>query len=343
MKLSVGLGLIFSTFLWANPLHKEHAEAEKNFHPNYASQATGDLKKESKRINSERYPWPVKVLSIGHTIASYQNYSFGGPPSPYFHHGLDIRADAGTDVLASTGGQVINIENYVPGNKFYWEVAIKDKEGFIWQYHHIEKNSIPAKIHEAFKNQTEIEAGTKLGEVIAWNVETFGERFDHIHLNILGKGRAYLNPFEFLELLPDKSSPEISNFKVIQGAIAKDNSANQGTQYTIAAEIKDLVLSDVFVVPPNEIHMAIDEGTPFRVWKFDSLPGGASNEDYVTDFFQTQLACGNYECRKPVINLGFNKAKQKVFPSTPGRHNLELIVSDYNGNETRKKFEWFVN
>jgi len=343
MKTHLTWALLVSAWAWASPQTHFHAEAEKNFKPQYASRATGNWAKRSKKLSRLRYPWPVKVLSIGHTIASFQSYNFGGPPAPYFHHGLDIRAEAGSDVLASVGGEVINIENYIPGSDFYWEVAILDKDGFIWQYHHIEKKSIPQAIHEAFKNKTSIDAGTKIGEVVAWEIETFGEVFHHIHLNILGKEKAYLNPFEFLELLPDKSAPEIVGFKLLQNGMIEEDNEVKGTSYTVAAEIRDLVLSDVFIVPPNEIKISIDTADPITVWKFNGLPGGSSNEAYVTDFFPPRLACGDYECRRPVINLGFNKKNKMIFPVIPGRHKLELWVSDYNGNENKQAFEWIVN
>jgi murein DD-endopeptidase MepM/ murein hydrolase activator NlpD len=74
----------------------------------------------------EKSPWPVTVKSIGHNTASYQNYG----SEPYFHHGLDIRADAGSEVVPSASGQVVNISNYGPGPA-YWEVAILDNAGFL--------------------------------------------------------------------------------------------------------------------------------------------------------------------------------------------------------------------
>jgi hypothetical protein len=38
--------------------------------------------------------------------------------------------------------------------------------------------------------------------------------------------------------------------------------------------------------------------------------------------------------------LGFRKTPGQVFPLTPGKHNLELWVLDYNGNEARSSFDW---
>jgi len=316
-----------------------HEEVERDYHPFYLNYATGNLSN-LRRTPRTRYPWPVSLQSIGHTMASYQRY--GGFSGAYFHHGLDIRADAGSDVIASVGGQVINIENYMPGDDAYWEVAILDAQGFIWQYHHIERDSIPDNIFEAYQNKTPLPAGTKLGEVYYWSVVTFGERYHHIHLNILGKDRAYLNPFEFLELLPDTAKPDITQFYLVKNGNQISGNVVSGSSYTIGAEISDLILSKVFIVPPNEIRITIDGGTPVTVWKFDSLPGGSSNEKFVNQFYIPTLACGDYSCRKPIVDLGFKRTPAQVFPSQRGKHKLDLWVSDYNGNAATRSFEWTV-
>src|SRR5690606_1369612 len=86
-----------------------------------------------------QHPWPIDYLSIGHNMQSYQNYSF----SPYWHDGLDIRAKEEERVYSSTAGEIVAIVNYVRGNPLYWEVAIKDKDGLVWKYHHIDKKTIP--------------------------------------------------------------------------------------------------------------------------------------------------------------------------------------------------------
>jgi hypothetical protein len=326
---------------FANPYHQVHDDAERDFSPNYLKMAYGDLTAFKKNKERIRYIWPVSVLSIGHTNASYQRYSFMS--SAYFHHGIDIRADAGSDVIASAGGKVVNIENYMPGNDAYWEVAILDEYGFIWQYHHIERQSIPESIFQAFKNKTSIPAGAKLGEVYFWGIVTYGERFHHVHLNVLGKNKAYLNPLEFLELLPDHSQPEITNmFLVKNGAAIEGNTVSKGN-YSIGAEVTDLILSEVFIVPPHEIKVSVDGKEPFLVWKFSGLPGGDDTEKFVNQFYLAKLACGDYNCRKPVVDLGFNKDQTKqVFPLNPGNHRLQLWVKDYNGNEASQSFQWLV-
>lgn len=312
-----------------------HGEAERLGSTKLRGLATG---KADMREAGTRYDWPVTLSSIGHTTASYQNY--GG--SPYFHHGLDIRAEAGSDVLASAGGKVVNIENYVPGDPAYWEIAILDDDGFLWQYHHVERRSIPQAIFDARASGARIEAGTKIGEVYYWSVTTFGERYHHIHLNILGAGDAYLNPFDFLAPLADTQAPVFVDVGLLKNG-ARVNGRTVSGQYTVYAQVHDLILHRQFVVPAQSLVYKVDGGAPVTVWDFSTLPGGASNEAFVNDYFVRSLTCGNYTCRKLTVNLGFDRAGQRFFTTARGEHTIEITARDYAGNETSTEFSWTVN
>lgn len=287
-----------------------------------------------------RHPWPVDVLSIGHTIASYQFY--GGVP--YFHHGLDIRADAGSDVLAAAGGVVVNVENYVPGNDAYWEVAILDDRGFLWQYHHIEHDSIPEEVHAAFRARARLAVNAKLGEVYSWYTDALGERYHHIHLNVLANGDAYVDPFDHLVPLGDTQAPAFIAQGVLQNGRAVDATRVRG-DYSLFAQVHDLIRHERFAVPPETITIAVDGGAPETVWEFNALPGGASNDTFVTGtggYFVRNLTCGDYNCRKLTVDLGFQSSGRRLFPATPGPHRAELVAKDDAGNRTVSTLNWTV-
>lgn len=332
---SIVLGLFLSCLVNAKTLH-HHEEIERDFQSPTAALATGRLDTDG---NPSLSPWPVKVLSIGHTMASYQSY--GMVSSAYFHHGLDIRADAGSDVIASRGGKVVNVENYEPGQKEYWEVAILDDDGFLWQYHHIDPNSIPSSVHDAFKKGDRISDGTKIGTVVYWPIVSYGERYHHVHLNILGSGKEYVNPFAFLQPLKDTVGPEIASIMLVQNGKKVSGNSVSGS-YTIAAELRDWILSDVFTVPPNEIKFSVDGAPMQTMWKFEKLPGGASNKDFVNKFYIPSLACGDYSCRKPIVDLGFKKSHGQFFPTTKGNHDLKIEVTDFENNKASKTYSWTV-
>lgn len=312
----------------------EDALAEKEHRPSYLSMAAAV----ATTPVAGRYPWPVQVKSIGHNTASYQNY--GG--EPYFHHGLDIRADAGTDVVASVGGQVVNISNYGPGPA-YWEVAILDNAGYVWQYHHVDRDSIPQSIWDAFRNKTPVSAGTKIGEVYYWMVSTYGEVYHHVHLNVLARGGAYRNPFNFLEALNDTKAPEFVDVGLTRNGYPQDPNLPIQGAYGIYATIHDLILHDKFVVPPHKITYQLDDDSRERVvWDFSELPGGSSNTQYVENFFVPELTCGNYECRKLTVNIGFSTEGQRWFSNVGGEHSITIHAEDHAGNRTSKNFKWQV-
>lgn len=298
--------------------------------PAYLGLATGSLNQLAK---AGTHAWPVRVQSIGHTNASYQRYGFG---TPYFHHGLDIRADAGEAVYASAGGKVVNIENYDVGPS-YWEVAILDDRGFLWQYHHVDKNSITPETWAAFRSGGRVEAGAKIGEVVYWEVVSYGERYNHIHLNVLDGQRRYVSPFLFLQPLPDRDAP-----KVVKMGLLKNGQAVAGQRvrapYTVYAEIADLILHPRFIVPPHMLAYSLNGGPLKVVWNFETLPGGADEEARVHEFFVPSLVCGNYNCRRQVIDLGFNWP----LPQTPGTYQLRLQAYDFAGNLGEAEWNWTV-
>lgn len=332
-------------------LEWEGDELEARYESKVAHLAYGRLE---QRQSSVLHPWCTPVKSIGHTIASYQNYSSnrcaqefadstGRPSGPYWHHGIDIRVDAGTPVHASAGGKVVNVENYIKGNPAYWEVAILDEEGFLWQYHHIEQRSIPKAVHDAFAKGQTIPSGTKIGEVYKWKISSFGEVFHHIHFNVLGENKTFLNPFALLQPLGDQTAPKIHKISLIKnGKMVKG--ASVSGKYSLCAEVSDLILHNKYIVPPHSISYELDGKEAVLVWQFDRLPGGSSNKKYIHDFFVPKETQGDYTRRRMVVDLGFqvNPSLDSSFPSTPGKHHIKVLVRDFEGNSAEQEFEWVV-
>jgi hypothetical protein len=308
-----------------------HAAAER-VPARKAHLATGRL----GAADSFEHPWPFPPLSIGHTNASYQNYD----GDPYFHHGIDIRGDAGTTVLSAAAGKVVDINNYMPGDA-YWEIAILDDAGFLWQYHHVEHSSIPQEVNAALQNGTVLPSGSKLGEVFYWPISTFGEQYHHIHVNVLGAGGEYLSPFRFLTPLPDHQAPV-----VIAIGLLKDGQPWSGgsvsAPYGAYAQVHDLIMHQQFVVPPHSLSIRVDGGPAAMVWQFDQLPGGSDISAHVNDFFVPELSCGDYECRKLTINLDFRLQGESRLPTTPGPHHLEILAKDFVGNQGTGELNWTV-
>ena len=333
------LNLSFSSDGVVEDVHDGHYEnVELKYSPEYLKQATGTAR-DSESVKN-RSNWPFDILSIGHSMASYQQYGWSGA---YFHHGLDIRGDAGTPILASRGGKVVNVGNYGGGSRLYWEVAILDDDGFLWQYHHVDHESIPEEVKDAFASDGRIADGAKIGEIVDWPVSTFGERFHHVHLNILGADGIYLNPFNFLKLLPDEKDPKILKVGLLNAKRKAVDTTEINGDYALYVETTDLILHNHFTVPPHSIAFKIDKGPWIDHWTFNQLPGGADREAYINDFFVPSGTCGNYSCRRILLDLGFTKNGRRPFPSEPGAHIIELKLTDYRGNLAYGAYRWVVS
>ncbi len=337
-------------------------DVEVRYQASYAHLATGDpsavpdrsvaasdaLRPESVTATHATYAWPFNVsFTLGHAIQSYQNYSTGTSQA-YFHHGLDIMAPNGTDVFSRSGGQVVNVENYQLGNDLYWEVAVKDPEGYIWQYHHIDKNTIPQAIKDKFAqyqadplNGGFIAPNTYIGDIVYWTVVSYNKRFNHIHLNILGAGGVYLDGFEFHTPLADTVGPQI-----LAVGLTKNNTVQSVTtisgEYGLYVRARDLVLDDVYYLPPHKVEFSVDGGPVTTTWEFEDLPGGADRYAYVNDYHVAPPTCGNYSCRDFYIDLGFTTAGQRVFTNVNGPHTVNVTVYDYAGNTASGSFTWTV-
>lgn len=302
------------------------------------------------------YTWPHEFAQMGHLISSYQNY-YENPIYAYFHHGIDmVTPTHGVPVYTRTGGQVVNVENYDPGHSnsyLYWEVAILDPEGYVWQFHHVDNTTIPQEIHNAYQaylNDPDtggfVDPNTYIGGIVNWPVESFGYFFHHIHLNILAAGDIYINPLEFHEPgnYVDTQDPVIHEIGLLNGNTPlQGNTVSKGTAYSLYLKASDLYMSEVYYLPPHKIEFMLDgSGEWISFWDFHTFPGGSNTKQFVNDFFIPGLTKGNYENRQFYINLGFTTEGLRAFPDEPGMHTIDVRVWDYAGNSDEASYTWFV-
>jgi hypothetical protein len=283
-------------------------------------------------------PWPFPLLSIGHNMQSYQDYS----GSPYWHDGLDIRSLPDQPIYSATSGKVVNIENYISGNHLYWEVAILDDEGFAWKYHHVAKESITEEIKKAYATGEKISKGTLIGQVVKWPISSFGEVYHHLHLLVVAADGKYINPFLMMEPLADTVAPTITRIGLTKNHKILDRVTEVKGAHALFVEASDLVLHHKFILPPHRISFRLDQGPEKELWTFVHLPSGRNDVDFINDFY-LKGTCGDYSCRKIYINLNFSTSRPRSeFNLTPGEHTVEVIVEDVVGNKASKDFTWKV-
>jgi hypothetical protein len=238
----------------------------------------------------------------------------------------------------------VNIENYYPGRKHYWEVAILDDEGFVWKYHHVEEKSITSLIKNSYKYGNRINKGDSIGKIIPWAQSAFGEQFHHIHLLIVDGTGKYINPFKLLPRLADTTSPTITQIGLFDKRKKIISGNRVSGMHGVYIDASDTILHDKFLLTPYYISYRLNQGPEKIVWQFDHLPSETNDEDFISDFYLLG-SCGNYHCRKFYINLNFNKKfadATEFFQLEEGEHEIEVKVMDFAGNSTTQKFTYQV-
>lgn len=265
--------------------------------------------------------WPLEgSIQIGAQFHDFQDYS----KVPYFHGGLDIRGPAGTSVCTPVSGRVTlssyKIEAtksplrfayvrtpFKPGHDLssrYIELRIATSDGTSWYFRHLDPGSIPYQLLRHAENNTEISAGSLIGNIVPWSeaVLPVAEKYDHIHLEILGPDGSYLNPAAFLPPVPDAQPPvihglwavpneELTAFEdgqscpVVCGDIdfvmAVTDTISGGqylySPYRVRASIRSLSGTKSTVIPPADVFL------------FDRLPIKGDRTQLATVIYREQL------------------------------------------------------
>eukprot|EP01079_Euglenida_sp_SAG-EU17-18_P012116 gene12116-2210_t len=154
--------------------------------------------------------WPPALPNlVGNLHENYQ--SFSGQDAAYWHEGLDIMSvlvgdrTYAQECHCPVDGEVVKVVQYNPSD-LYWSVMVRDFQGFIWQFHHLD----PATFR--VKEGDPVSSGDVLGNVCNWPSSWNGVRYHHVHLNVVRPlpswtdipepyvdGWQYFNPYLFFD------------------------------------------------------------------------------------------------------------------------------------------------
>ncbi len=274
--------------------------------------------------DAHRAPWPFAPTNQPHPVAhTHHQYQYYGG-SPYFHHGIDIRVPARSAIYSPVGGKVVSLYWY--GRKpYYFEVGIRDANGFTWQFHHVDEPTVTQAVRDAYKKGSWIPAGTKVGNIVYWPVKAYGMYFHHTHMNILDPDGRYVNPIHFILKTNDTVKPTIKDVLFTRNGSSVALNSPGGPRPVLSGAI-DIVAQAEDLEPGQPYQRTIylmewsvrglggaaGHDVPFTpLWRFDSLPGGSNRNAYVDTIFQlsiyyngyTHRTCGNYTCHTFYYNV----------------------------------------
>jgi murein DD-endopeptidase MepM/ murein hydrolase activator NlpD len=161
-------------------------------------------------------PWPVRGVppSVMNTVSALQMYG----SKPGFHHGLDLQAPAGTKIYAPVSGVVATRYYYKRPSPYTYEVSIATENGYRWEFHHIDPESIPLDIRQLAEQRGVVQQGAVLGDIYDASPLNIPP---HVHINVIGAEGYYHDPLKFFPPLADPQPP------VINGIYLVDEAASQ--------------------------------------------------------------------------------------------------------------------
>lgn len=274
MKTILALTLFIAFNAWSNEIRMSRSEAmSQGFKPSKITRnkpAAQDLAKYS-------LPWPVKFIDSKHTIGNsmpeYQNYS----NEAYYHEGADLRLNKSGQIVAPVDGFLQGgYYTYVTdpntgedkkfskpitdgGDDLYFEITIKTPEGFMFEFHHTNPNTLPKNIYDlVLRGGGDIRKGEIIGYAAVWPNSRFGERYDHIHYNLISPEGVYMNPEFYSVALNDVSAPSIKNIFAIyrdKKVEVLDRKLNSLPSELIISAI-DMKGENIYPLPPVSVEAA---------------------------------------------------------------------------------------
>lgn len=177
--------------------------------------------------------WPVEFQDAAHSVANSmaQFQPFG---RPYFHGGCDLSVRANAALRSPIAGRLEaghysystradgSLEKFwkpwpADGDDLYFEVAVVAESGIRFEFHHVDRDSLPAEIVQKLQSRDpRVGAGDLLGNTIYWP----GNDYHHIHYNVIDPSGVRINPEFVSPLVPDATPPEL------RGAYAETPSGN---------------------------------------------------------------------------------------------------------------------
>ncbi|MCO5144483.1 MAG: hypothetical protein M9962_15500 [Oligoflexia bacterium] len=210
----------FFSIAYANiPIGDSHNLKAEGFLQVLQNSATTDL---AALPAKHSLSWPVefenKNNTMGNSMIQYQPFG-----DPYFHGGCDLRVSAQAEVRSPVSGKLeAGHYSYTKnsdgslnkfwkpwpqsGDSLYFEIAVVDSNNIRYEFHHIDKATLPQEIVDKLNsNDLKIEKNNLIGRAIRW--PSLG--YHHIHYNIILPDGTRANPEYFSPLIYDQTNPEM--------------------------------------------------------------------------------------------------------------------------------------
>jgi len=291
--------------------------------------------------------WPVEFQDethiIGNTMAQYQPYD-----GSYWHGGCDVRVKAGAAVRAPVSGKLeaghysyaIHLDGSMTkywkpwpetGNNTYFEVAIVADDGTRYEFHHVNRSTLPDRIVSILDSGGRVNAGDLLGHAIRWSDGVY----HHIHYNVIAKNGVRINPEYISKSITDTVAPEIKAAYAVMPSgstmgFGSGEFSEAPSEFVI--NVSDALGKNIYRNPPTMAQLTFESGKK-TVWDFRktlSLPDGSLPK--LWDFFKSslKLPLGGTSATSGGYGVGTSLVRLKVPADARGAFKIQFYDQSEN-------------
>lgn len=226
--------------------------------------------KQGLNLTTSCCSWPMREVPppVMNTVSVLQFYG----SNPGFHHGLDLQAPAGTKIYAPVSGLVETRYYYVRRSPYTYEVSISTENGYRWEFHHIDEESIPLEIRRLAEQRGIVQQGALLGEIYDASKVNITP---HVHINVIDAEGYYHDPLKFFPSLSDPQPPLIKGIYLVDDrnqAVAAEETRETRRQPVKLGKF-ELVVDVLDEIPPSKIGQPVYRMDVFiELWQRDKSP-----------------------------------------------------------------------
>ncbi len=297
-------------------------------------------------------PWPVAFADNAHTIGNSmaQFQPFSSPP--YFHGGVDIRTETKFEVTTPVSGWLEaghysyttqpngSMKKFFKpwpqtGSPVYFEVAVTTSEGIRFEFHHMDRDRLPANIVSKLnQGHTWVEAKTVLGHAVY-----FSSDYNHIHYNVILPDETRINPEFVAPLIADKTPPKILGSYAImanQNTVTLDQPLRGLPKEFIVATIDQFDLGP-YEHPPVFAQVLFENGAQ-STWDFtQKLLGPDLNFPTLSSFYKDRLKTPDGEWLTTQGGYGDGTSLIRLPVPATAKGSFTIKLSDIAGNTSEIK------
>jgi hypothetical protein len=241
--------------------------------------------------------FPIELMKSADQFGPVMHQLQDWTKPAYFHAGVDIRADIDQPVVTPVAGRIeagyyayidypdgrstkrfLSLEDSLAGRgsppwgKHYFEVAVIDRHGYRFEFHHVNPENLPESVVGKILRGETVKENEIVGFIIRWPGSLLNVEYHHLHYNVVDDEGVYLNPFHLSRRIEDTTPPHIIKIHAVKNHTCRDGlfslaDIEEIVDSHIVVEVSDRISGGRFSNPPMKVSADFGGRSRFE-WDF---------------------------------------------------------------------------